>query len=96
MVLLAFSVFDRKAEAFGRPFFEKTRGLAIRSFQSAANDAESAMSKYPNDFVLYEVGAFDDQLGGFIPGWKQAELGSALQLTASPAPELKAVEGGVR
>lgn len=58
MRLIAFSVFDAKAEAFLRPFFAETRGLALRSFRDAANDASSEMCKHAEDYTLFHIGVF--------------------------------------
>jgi hypothetical protein len=65
MKLIACSVRDEKVEAFLPPFFVRSKGEAIRSFQSAVDNPEHAFSKNLSDFVLYEVGAFDDVAGVF-------------------------------
>lgn len=63
MKTLVFSVYDSKAEFFGTPFFSQTRGMAIRMFCDAAQDKNTMLAKHPNDFILFEVGTFDDSTG---------------------------------
>lgn len=65
MKLIACSVRDEKVEAFLPPFFVRTKGEAIRSFTQAVDSPEHAFAKNLPDFVLYEVGAFDDVSGTF-------------------------------
>ena len=61
MILNIFSILDSKAEAFMQPFYAQTKGLAVRSFTEALNDSKSIFYKYPSEFLLYEVGTFDDK-----------------------------------
>lgn len=60
MILKVFSVYDSKALAFSAPFFAPTPGAAIRLFSDACNDGQTMWSKHPGDFVLYQIGEFDD------------------------------------
>lgn len=63
--LRAFSVFDAKAQAFGRPFFVGTDGEAIRVFSDAVRDASTPFGKHPEDYSLFRCGEFDLQSGRF-------------------------------
>lgn len=54
-----FSVYDSKAEAFIQPFFSPTTGTAIRSFESACNEASHDFNKHAGDYTLFEIGEFD-------------------------------------
>jgi len=60
MIKKIFSVYDRKAQAYSNPFYATRTELAIRDFQYASKDPQSDLSKYPEDFVLVELGTFDD------------------------------------
>lgn len=82
MLLLVFSVFDSKAEAYLRPFFAETKGLAIRSFRDAANDASSDMCKHAEDYTLYRVGFFS-QSSGVLEPCNPESLGNALTFKES-------------
>lgn len=77
MRLLAFCVFDCKAEAYLRPFFAETNGLAIRSFRDAANDPSSEMCKHAADYTLFRVGDFD-VLSAKLEACTPLSLGNAL------------------
>jgi len=67
MKLVLCSVKDRAADAFGRPMFVPSVGVAIRSFSDEVNrqDADNQLFNHPDDFDLYEFGEFDDNTGQF-------------------------------
>lgn len=65
MMLQAFSVFDKAVNAFMPPFFARSTGEAMRSFEELANDATTNVSKHPSDFVLFRIGEFNDSSGIF-------------------------------
>lgn len=65
MKLLAYSVRDEKVEAFLPPFFVRSKGEAIRSFTQAVDKPDHPFAANVSDFVLYEVGSFDDVAGTF-------------------------------
>ena len=67
MKLVLCSVKDRAADAYGRPMFVPSTGVAIRSFSDEINrqDAENQLYNHPDDFDLYEFGEFDDNNGKF-------------------------------
>lgn len=60
MILKVFSVRDMKAEAFLQPFFSPTQGAALRAFGDACNKTDSPFYMHPNDYILYEIGSYDD------------------------------------
>lgn len=65
MIHIMIAVRDVKSEAYGRPFFVNSVGVAIRSFDDEVNrpHEENMMYNHPGDFSLYEIGTFDDQTG---------------------------------
>jgi hypothetical protein len=67
MKLVLCTVKDRAADAFGRPMFVPSVGVAIRSFSDEVNrdDSENQLNRHPDDFDLYELGEFDDNTGLF-------------------------------
>jgi hypothetical protein len=67
MKLVLCSVKDRAADAFGRPMFVPSVGVAIRSFSDEVNrnDGDNQLNNHPDDFDLYELGEFDDNTGQF-------------------------------
>jgi len=65
MKLLAFSVYDQKAECFGHPFFTSTTGIAARYLQQWLHNPQTTISQNPEDFSLYQVGTWDDNQAKF-------------------------------
>jgi len=61
------TVKDRAADAYGRPMFVPSTGVAIRSFSDEINrnNADNQLFNHPDDFDLYELGEFDDNTGLF-------------------------------
>lgn len=56
-----YSLFDRKAEAFNKPFPSQTDGTAMRDIGEGLKDA--AQRAHALDFVLFNVGEFDPSTG---------------------------------
>jgi hypothetical protein len=67
MKLIICTVKDRAADAYGRPMFVPSTGVAIRSFSDEINrnNADNQLYNHPDDFDLYELGEFDDNSGLF-------------------------------
>ena len=67
MKLVLCSVKDRAADAYGRPMFVPSTGVAIRSFSDEINRAaeDNQLYNHPDDFDLFEFGEFDDNTGKF-------------------------------
>lgn len=64
-ILKCFSVFDKAVGAFGRPFYTASRGEAMRVFMDAVNEDKSPFNKHPEDFLLFDVGEFEEGTGIF-------------------------------
>ncbi len=79
MILKVYTVYDTKAEAYIQPFFSPTKGLALRSFQEALIDEKSNISKYPEDFTLFELGEFDQETAKFNLHNTPQSLGVAVE-----------------
>lgn len=64
MIQIVVAVRDAKADCFGRPFFVPTVGLGVRSFQDEVNRAaeDNPFYRHPEDFALYELGTYDDEI----------------------------------
>ncbi len=77
MKLLAFAIHDSKAEAFLRPFFDMTKGSAVRSFADTVNEDGHPMNKHAEDYTLFHVGEFDQDMGKFVPA-EPVSLGNAM------------------
>ena len=60
-----FTVYDLKSESYMPPFCVRAKGEAIRGFADQANDKNSAIGAHPSDYVLYELGDYDDRTAKF-------------------------------
>lgn len=65
MILNAYSLLDTKSGVFSPPWFLIHDAVAIRAVREIASNRETTPGQYPDDFVLYGVGTFDDNLGSF-------------------------------
>lgn len=63
MIMKIFAVKDKQVEAFLQPFFSPTIGSALRSLMEVVNDPQHTFSKHAPDYVLYDLGEFDDTTG---------------------------------
>lgn len=82
-IMKVFSVRDRAADVFGRPFFVPTTGQAVRAFTDTINSKEdSEMVRHPDDFDLYHLADFDDETGQFecLSQPKQIAVGKNVKL----------------
>lgn len=61
-----FAVRDVKSESFGAPFSIATVGLALRGFSDACTSGKSDLSKYPADYMLYELGTYEPNTGTIV------------------------------
>lgn len=67
MIWKMFSVRDNRVEAFLPTFAVRAQGEASRSFETAVKTADHQFAKNKADYVLYQVGEFDDIAGMFLP-----------------------------
>lgn len=77
---IIFSIRDKKMETFNRPFTMPAAGAAIRAFQDEVNNAGSEMNKHPEDYELYDIGTFDDELGQITANSRPLKLADAADL----------------
>ena len=66
MKLKAFSIYDTATKVFNRPFYQHTKGQAIRSFTDLVNDDQTEISKHPSDYALFLLGTFEDDTGSLF------------------------------
>lgn len=77
MLSRVFCVYDAQAEVFFPPYVAVTRGVAIRQFADMANKEGHQFNVHPDDYILYEVGSFDDSTGQVSMDSSNIRLGSA-------------------
>lgn len=66
MRLKMFAIHDKKAQVYNTPFFFAHDGQAVRAFSDLVNDPQSSICKHPEDFSLFGVAVFDDELGRVV------------------------------
>lgn len=65
MILKAFSLYDMKSGLFAAPFFMPHVGQAIRACQDIGADLSTVVGRHPADYMLCELGTYDDNTGTF-------------------------------
>ena len=85
-VKFVYSVFDSKADAYLQPFFAPTRGVAVRMFETAAQDVAHDFHRHAGDFTLFEIGEFDEVKGTLVPYEVKYNCGAAIQYLAKAMP----------
>ena len=71
MRLNVYTIFDSAAGAYMRPFFMQSDGQALRSFTDIATDKDHEIGKHPEDYSLYRIGTYDDNVGRLVPEDKE-------------------------
>lgn len=83
MITVYFSVYDSKVGSYLPTFAARSRGEAIRMFETAANDVQHQFHKYASDYTLFEIGSFDDMTAQLISLDAKISLGTALEYIKS-------------
>lgn len=77
-MLKLFAIFDTKAMAFLPPFVLPNVDMALREFTNCANDPSHAFCRNADDFILSELGIFDDIDGVITPHSPHKIIGYAM------------------
>jgi len=89
MIINAYSLLDTKTGLYAQPWFFHHDVIALRAVQQLGSDKTTQPGMYPNDFVLYKVGLFDDNTGN-LAATTPYNMGSIAALLAA-APDVSAV-----
>lgn len=85
MRLIMCAVRDRAADAYARPMFVPSVGIAIRSFSDEVNRKaeDNQMYNHADDFDLYELGVYDDETAKFeiLDTPKQLAIGKQVRIS---------------
>jgi hypothetical protein len=65
MKLAICTIFDNKTGAYLQPFFTANVAVAERAISDLVVDPDHQFSKNPEDYVLFDLGQFDDETGLF-------------------------------
>lgn len=66
MTTSLYSIYDIKGNLYSCPFSALNDNLAIRVFYSLVSQPNSNYNLYPDDFVLYCIGNFDDNTSNIV------------------------------
>jgi len=80
-MLKLFSIYDGKIRSFMRPFLDAHTGSALRSFEEACKEPSSPFAKFPQDFVMYEIGTFNEESGEVISYSPKIQIAAAIDYT---------------
>jgi hypothetical protein len=53
-------IYDKAAQFYNKPFYMINNGLAMRAFKDLLDDPSTEIAKHPEDFVLFQVGEYED------------------------------------
>ena len=79
MIHKIFTVYDSKVEAYLPPFYQQSKGAAIRAFTDTCNEAGHPFNKHPEDYTMFELGAFDDTGANFELHKTPISIGVAIE-----------------
>lgn len=82
------AIFDSKAQMYLKPYPVSSLAEGMRSFSAIANDGESAISSFPNEFRLVHIADFDSNTGVLSPMTPFADLGAAADFKRRPQETL--------
>lgn len=82
MEVKVYSIKDAKAGYFHSPIFANNPAQAQRTFHSIVNDPQSPISKYPEDYSLWQLGVWDN-VTGFIKGQEPSHLCTAMDVVST-------------
>lgn len=73
-----FAFYDIKAKFYDKFFVLKSVGQALRILEDLANDPKTSIGQHPEDFILYQIGYWDDW-SGKLSDIVKVEIGQAIQ-----------------
>ncbi|AZL82825.1 nonstructural protein [Apis mellifera associated microvirus 13] len=76
-----FAIRDSAVESYGRPYFTRSQGEAVRIFMDEAKNTESMINKHPDHFDLYYLGEYDDNTGSITPAANIERVARATDFT---------------
>lgn len=82
MKLAVCTIFDQKSGLFNQPFFTANVATAERAIENCIMDKEHPFSKHPEDYVLFDLGHYDDQTGMFVQHSAPVSITTLSQLSA--------------
>ena len=81
MKLFVYSIRDAKTESYSTPFFQVSKGSALRMFSDLVVNPEATISRHPEDFALFELGEWDDNLGKIVSFDQPLHIANAIEFS---------------
>lgn len=92
-----FTIYDTIAKAFLQPMFQPTTGAMLRLWSDSMKDPKSQFAAHPGDYIMYEIGTYDEFTGTISPLSTPVNLGPASQfLPENHQSEAKALNPNTR
>jgi len=66
MSMIVTAVKDLKSDQFLQPQFSRSLADVMRSWEIVANEGNSLVSKFPDDYVLYKLAEFNPDTGEIL------------------------------
>lgn len=63
MKKMMYAIKDQKSMVFDPPILCHNRGDAVRMFSTVFDNQKSMMARFPNDYMIFELGEYDDNTG---------------------------------
>ena len=60
MLMKIFGIYDTGVSTWKPPMFCRSKGEILRWWTEIVNNRETEIAKHPMDFVLFELGSWDD------------------------------------
>lgn len=89
-----YSLFDSQVKAYMQPFFMRTKGEAVRALMQLLGDSNTNVAKYPQDFILFQIGTYDDETGLIQPNAPES-LGVAIEFKKEDVDSTVATPNGL-
>lgn len=87
-----FAVRDVKSESYGAPLSIVNTAMALRGFTDACCAPGSELAKYPNDYMLYELGTWEPNSGEIVGHKHPIFVKSASEAIAAAKSALEATK----
>lgn len=65
MISNMYAIYDSKAEIYTTPMHFRNDAEALRQFSQEANNPESKLNKFSQDYSLFLLGEYDDDFARF-------------------------------
>lgn len=88
MIMNVYCIFDTKSLVYSVPWFQPTHGAAIRVLTDLVNDTNTNVGRHPADYVLYQVGTYDDGKAQLAPVSPIVHIHDAVALVNHVQPSL--------